>query len=172
MSSIVQPPQVFDITNRQELTERLFGSAELPEQALHTVFEGEMQALEKKANTTFDCSLKERAWKAVSKEHLKSVRDFFLQEVCIKILGGFSEDEVFQLLEEHKRTGAVKNAAFHRRLQASFVPSQKAVREELVKRVCSLANDLVPQLVGFLRNEGIEFQIPNFKPNGKPYNSI
>ena len=158
MSLHVATSAATDITNKWELAQRMAGHTKAPEQALKSVFEGAMQQLEVVANTKFESPMKERVWGAISGQRLKDIRETFMLEFCDQILGGFSEEQAAEMLEEHTRTGAVKDIRYSAQIQTAYALSQSSIIDAVVKKASSMSNGLVPDLVAAVKREGIELR--------------
>jgi hypothetical protein len=156
MSASAQELKVTDITAKWELAQRMAGHSKMPEDCLKALFEGIIQGIEKQANTTLKPSLRERVWEAVSKEKLKNLKETFILEVCEKILGGFKEAEVKEMLEEHKRAGAVKNSIYNAQLRVLHFSKKEPINDAVFKKVLSFKEDWIPQIVDMVKKEGIE----------------
>ncbi len=148
------------VTSKWELAQRISGHTTLPEQALESVFKGAMQQLEVVAHTKFESPMKERVWVAISGQRLRDIRETFMLEFCDQILGSFSEEEATEILEEHKRTGAVKNIMHSARIQTAYALCQSSIVDAVVKKASSMSNGLVPELVAAVKREGIELPEP------------
>jgi hypothetical protein len=155
----VQASQVTDIASKWELAQRMSAHAKVPEEALMSLFTGAMQGLEQITKTTFETSMKERVWDAVSKEKLKSLKEALMFEFCEKILGGFNEDQASEMLEEHKRTGFVENSIYSFHLQVAYALSRELISDAVVQKALSMRDVWIPEIVEAVRKEGI--QIPN-----------
>lgn len=160
MSWAVQGGQVGDITNKWELAQRISGHAKAPEQALKSIFTGAMQSLEEISKTKFESLMKEKIWLTVSGEKLKILREAFILEFCEKILGSFSDEEAAIMLEEHKRTGAVKNMLYSSQLQVAFQLEQESIINAVVKKANSMTEEWIPKIVDAVKKEGIELPDP------------
>lgn len=158
MNFSVQATQVADITNKRELAQRISGHAKAPEQALESIFTGVMQQLEVVAKTKFETSMKDRVWDKVSGDKLKTLKETFILKFCEKILGSFDEEEASAMLEEHKRTGAIKNIIYSSQLQKAFTSSQSSIIDAVVQKANSMTDAWIPEIVDAVRDEGIEFQ--------------
>lgn len=153
MNWAVQVVQNTDISNKWELAQRLSDHAEAPEQALKSIFTRAMQCLEVVGKTTFETSMKERVWNTVSGEKLKTLKQMYIIEVCEKILRGFSNKEAAEMLEEHNRTGAVKNLIYSSQLQMAFAYSKESIFNALVKRANAITKEWMPEIVSAVNKE-------------------
>lgn len=167
MNLNVQAVQITDVTNKWELAQRISGHAEAPEQALQSVFKGAIQQLEKISKTKFENSMKDQVWNVVSKEKLKTLKETFILEFCEQILGSFSEDEASFMLEEHKRTGAVRNIIYSSQIQIAFALSQSSIIEAVVKKANSMTTKWIPEIYEAVRKEGIQLPEPKKIINSK-----
>lgn len=142
-----------------ELAERLAGHNTLPEDMLKELFEGAMNALEKRANAKFDEPMKERVWLSVSKDRLKRLKDTFISEVSKKILGSFEkESDVEAMLEEHKQNGMIRNPVYTAQIQTAFWFNRDDVRFAVRQKTGLMDEVLIPDLVEALKKEGIQFK--------------
>lgn len=121
MSSSIQPAQVNDIANKWDLALRISGHAKAPEEALKSIFTGIIQGLEVITKTKFNILMTDRVWNKISGEKLEILKKTFILEFCNKILGDFSEEETREMLEEHRRTGIIKNITYSTKIVEALV---------------------------------------------------
>jgi hypothetical protein len=160
MSLSVQAAQDTEISHRCELAQRIAGDAKAPRQALRSVFKRVMKGLEERAHTKFEMAMKDRVWNAVSRQKLKTLRETLILEFCEKILGGFSDGEVDAMLEEHKRTGAVKNINHNVQLQTAYLLSKASIIDAVTQKADSMRDAWTPEIVAAVRHQGIELPEP------------
>lgn len=160
MNCNVQASQMSDITSKWELAQRMSGHAKAPEQALKSIFKGAMQKLEEVANTNFEVLMKERVWSTVSNENLKTLKKTFILEFCDKILGIFNEEQASEMLEEHKRTGFVKNIIYSSQMQTAYALSQESIIDAVIKKANSMTDAWIPEIIEAVKKEGIELPEP------------
>jgi len=160
MSLKVQTGQVQDITSKWELAQRMLGHAEAPEEALRCIFTGAMQQLEQIAKTKFEAPMKDRVWDKVSGDRLKTIKETFILQFCDKILGSFNEEDATAMLEEHKRTGAVKTMRYSVPLQVAFQLSQSSIIDAVVQKANFMTDAWIPEIVNAVKSEGIELPEP------------
>lgn len=77
-----------------------------------------------------------------------------------KILGSFNEEDATAMLEEHRRTGFVKNMRYRVPLQIAFQLSQSSIIDTVVQKANSMIDAWIPEIVNAVRSEGIEFHEP------------
>jgi hypothetical protein len=161
MSSQTVGPAIADITSKWELAQRMAGQAEAPEEALRSVFTGAIQQLEAIAKTQFETPIKGRVWDKVSGDKLKLLKETLILDVCDKILGSFNEEEVVAMLEEHRRTGFIKNMRYSAQVQVAFHFAQSSIINAVVEKAKSMTDDWIPKIVDAVRDEGIELPQPD-----------
>jgi hypothetical protein len=148
------------ITNKWELAQRISGHSKAPEQALKSIFTGAMQALEGVTKTKFENSMTQRVWNVVSEERLKTLRETLILEFCDKILGTFNDDETAIMLEEHKRTGAVRNVKYSFQIRYAYANNQNSIIDAVVKKAAAMTEEWIPEIVGAVKQEGVELPGP------------
>ncbi len=149
--------QVVDVTSKLELAERMAGRANAPKQALESIFQGVIMQLETQATTTFESSMKEKVWDAVSPEPLKKLKEAFLLEFCDKILGRFDDKEASEMLEEHKRTGLVKNTKYKGELQRTCNSFRESIIDFVCEKADSMTNSFTQKIIESVKKEGVKF---------------
>jgi hypothetical protein len=152
-----QVVDVTDMTAKWELAQRISGHAKAPEDAIRSIFTGIMISLEDHAKKTFEPSMKDRVWNKVSKENLKTIKDFFITEFCDKILGRFKENEVEEMLKEHIRTGFVRNPLYSSHIQTAYHFNQTSIIDSICKKAEEMATGWVPEIIQALKEEGVAF---------------
>jgi hypothetical protein len=155
MTLAVQSSYASTYPNTWELAKRLTSTEKAPELLLHRLFENVVRTLETRTKKPFDPSTKEKVWVAISAENLPSIREFFLHEVCTQVLAGFSEKDTGKMLEEHVRTGAVKERLFCLRLENALACTHDSVIDALAKKVNSIAKEITPKIEEMVLAEGI-----------------
>jgi hypothetical protein len=118
-----------------------------------------MQQLEVVTNTKFGIPMKERVWDAVSTQRLLNLKETLILAISDQILGSFNEKEAAEILEEHKKTGSIKNIRYSAQIQTAYVLYYSSVIDEVVTKANSMADGLVPDLVAALKQEGIELPL-------------
>jgi hypothetical protein len=138
-----------------ELAERIAGHANAPKEALESIFEGAMKSLETISGTTFESSMKIRVWNAVSPDQLKILKEGFLFEFCNKILGEFNETQADEMLDEHKRTGIIRNVSYSIPLKKAYQVYQDTIIDSVINKANSMIDNWIPIIVSAVRKEGI-----------------
>jgi hypothetical protein len=157
MSFSVQAAQVTDMNSKRELAQRLSGHARAPEEALKSIFTGAMQQLEVVTERKFETPMQDRVWNKVSGNRLKVIKETFILEFCEKILGRFNGEETSAMLEEHLKTGAVKNVTYIPKLQTAYESSRSSIIDAVVQKANSMKDAWIPEIVDALRQEGVQF---------------
>lgn len=160
MGFSVQAAQVTDITSKWELAQRISGDEPLPEQALKSIFKGAMEQLEVLAKTKFETPMKDRVWDRVSGDKLKALKETFILEFCERLLGSFDEEKASAMLEEHKRTGTIRNMVYSSQLQIAFALNQSSIIDAVVQKANSMTDAWLPEIVDAVRHEGVELPEP------------
>ena len=144
-----------------ELAQRLAGQANAPKDALESIFKGAINALEEESKTTISPSIKQRVWENVSKERLKTLTQAFLEEFCKETLGSFTEEEINQMLQEHKQTNVIKYSKLNIQLQVSFQLTQPLVIDVVVRKAQSMVTEWIPEIAAAVEKEGIKLPKPS-----------
>lgn len=152
----VRASQVSCLNSKWELAQRMSGHAKAPEQALKSIFNGAMLGIEEATNTTFEASTKERIWNAVSNEKLEMLKEHFMLDFCNKILGGFNEKQAGEMLEEHKKTGRVKNIIYSGQIQTAYYFNQELIIKDIAEKASSMADAWVPEIIEAVKKEGVQ----------------
>jgi len=149
-------------SKKMELATRITGHSKAPKQSLECVFEGAILAIEEYSKTKFDSVLKERVWNKVSTERIKSLRETLLFNVCIKMFDAFKENEVDDMLEEHKRTGIIRSSHFNtyaERIHEAYRLNHSSIEDSVAESAKSMEDDFVLEIDQALRDEGIELPV-------------
>lgn len=160
VASVVIVNKIFQEQLKFELAERIAGKSSVHEQALESVFVGVMSGIKETAKIEFEPSLKQRIWNKVSKSRLDSLKEFLLLKYCEKILGTFGNTELEEMLEEHKRTGYVKNDIYKAQLQIAYYFHHLHIIYAVVEKANSMTKDWIPEIVQAVREEGIVLSKP------------
>ncbi len=82
-------------------------------------------------------------------------------EFCDETLGSFNEEQISELLEEHKRTGTVKNSKYNVQLQIALTFTKESVIESVIKKAELMKADWIVEIIKAVKKEGIELPEPN-----------
>lgn len=143
-------------TNRWELAQRISGHAKTPEQALESIFKGIVQQLEESAEIKLETFTKDKIWSIVSNERLDVLKSTLINEFCEKILGDFNENQVGEMLEDHKTKDFTQIGCYSQKINKLYADNQESIIETVVTKANSFTNDLIPEIIEALKNEGIE----------------
>lgn len=160
MTISLEKLQVFDVTDKFALAERLVGNAGLPKHTLELIFWGAIQQIEKKVNKELGAPLKERVWNKVSTKQLESLKEHFLLEFCKKILGTFNNTQAKEMLEEHKKTDLVRHSTYSLQIQIAYRSHRQQLIDSVVNKAKSMTDAWIPEIVKALGEEGIELPNP------------
>lgn len=144
--------------NKLTLAHRLFGHSKLHEEALRVIFQGVMEELEKAAESSLDPSMKERVWISVSKDRQKILKDTLMLQFCNKILEGYKEYQIDEMLEEHQRTGSF-DVSYIIRLQTDIILNKDSIIDAVIEEAKSMTDAWIPEIVEALKMEGVEFSV-------------
>lgn len=117
-----------------------------------------MQQLEDTAQSKFDAPMKDRVWNKISGTRLKTLRDTLTLAFCDKILSRFNEEESKAMLEEHKKTGTIKNLKYSIPLQQAYATHLSSVIDAVVQKTESMAHAWMPEIINAVKSEGIKLQ--------------
>ena len=153
-------PLIFGVDSpRMELSLRIYGEAELPEQVVASQFRIFMKIFESfHQEKTFDPIMKERVYSKVSGSYIESCRKQFMREVAQRIFGQFSFAETLEMLEEHKMHGtihdptAIGKITFHQQL------SQGLITHSLKRSFRSQGKHFAEEIFKALKDEGVDLQ--------------
>lgn len=151
--------------DQRELANRISGNSKAPEQAIKSVYEGIMRGMQEIGNVTIEANLQERIWNEVSREKLVTIKEIFILEFCSKILGGSKNEDVKAMLEEHKRTGYVRNPVHSSYLQVAYQLNHNEIINAVCAKASAMADEWIPQIVAALEKEGIKLPEPQKKVN-------
>ncbi len=144
---------------QRELANRIAGHAKAPEEAIRSVFEGLIKGLQEIGKVTIESNLKERIWNQVSKDKLVTIKETFILEFCSKILGGSNED-IEEMLEEHKRTGFIKNPIHSAYVKVAYQLNHDNIINAVCAKASSMSEEWIPEVVAALEKEGIKLPEP------------
>ncbi len=139
--------------NRLELAKRIAGDATAPEDSLRSIYKGAFIRLEELLKTAPQSSVKERVWTIVSRERLPILKETLISAFCENILFAFEDKEISEMLEEHKRTGFVKNSIYSGQIQVAYFLKKEIIINTVVEKANSMTDDFIPDIVAALQDE-------------------
>lgn len=132
-----------DIQLANCLTEKL----KIPETAVKALFQNVFKEIEEnEVNNSLDQSLKDRAWELLSEQPIQSIKEFFLSQVCDKVLGCFNKYEIQQMWQEHQANGAIKHPLLCKRIRSAYQETYSEIFENVTAYAKTLYDDLAPRI--------------------------
>lgn len=136
-------------------------SAEL-KSSLTEVFEDAIEATNEILSAKIDSSLKEAIWNAVSTKGQSILRETLTTVYYEDVMPDFDIRAINQFMDEYKQGKLIKSLITTFHLQFFVEQKQKSITRSLEERANLMAEDLIPDILTFLKNEHISFSCSNY----------
>ena len=144
---------------RMELSERMYGEATLPEEVVELQFRRCMIHIENMhRGKTNDPIMKERVYSKVSGSYIESCRKQVIREVAKRIFGQFSSAETLEMIEEHKKLGAIHDLVKVRKITFLQKHHQRPISIAVLSAFQLQWNCFCQEVLEAFRDEGVELQ--------------
>lgn len=145
------------ISKKWELAQRVSVNSTMPndilEQIIEPAFQSIISDLEEHRPTSFEPTTKERVWNNIKNEALKIIKKKHIDEICDKILLSLNDTQAAAMLEDKARRGKIADIIGRSRVQQDFVAAKDSIKQEVVKMVVSMEEDLRQKTIVALQKE-------------------
>lgn len=153
MSLKIEKSVYVDMSARLELAERISRGSNLPSELVKSFFKGVLIEYERLTNVSFAPAMKKRIWEIASPEPLKTLRKTLLLEFCKKILGSIDENDVREMLKEHKENGSIKNPKYSVNLKSALISNKEAINNAVTEKALSILDQWTPVVFSAIAKE-------------------
>lgn len=153
MSFAVQPAPIRG--PRWELAQRIAGEAGIPSQSLQAVFTGALQGFQKLFGISVQENLEQKLWTVVSHKRLKTLQETLIQSFCDQILQGFKDEQIAEMLAEHKQKGKITNQLYTVHIQVAYGCNRELINNSVTQKAALMNEEIAADIAQVLKQERV-----------------